>query len=191
MARRIPSRCRSGCPVSISRLAFFAGIIVIAAVLAPVVASDFIAGFVEYRDSTVAREPDAAPAQKRSTLARQVVLDADPRGHFVSAARINGRRVEVMVDTGASVVALNAETARRLGILPPASAYSASIGTANGVVDVAPVVLSEIRLGEVTIHNVNAAIVPGDVLGVNLLGMSFLGRLSGFEIDKGELVLTQ
>ena len=177
--------------MSISRLAFFAGIVVIVAVLAPGAARDLMAKFVGYQDSTVAEERISPPAQKRRKAARQVVLDSDERGHFISAARINGRRVDVMVDTGASVVSLNAETARLLGILPPASAYSSSIGTANGVVDVAPVVLSEIRLGDITIRDVRAAIVPGDVLGVNLLGMSFLGRLSGFEIDNGELVLTQ
>jgi len=179
--------------VTIPRIAAFAAIVIIVAVLAPGALRDLIEGLVGFRDSTLAQEQNAsaASAEKRDAGVRQVVLDADPRGHFVSDARINGRRVEVMVDTGASIVALNADTARRLGIVPPASAYSSSIGTANGVVGVAPVVLSEIQLGDVTIRNVSAAIVPGDGLGVNLLGMSFLGRLSGFEIDNGDLVLTQ
>jgi aspartyl protease family protein len=180
------------------RLVIFAGVIAFLAVLAPKVAPTLIAGIADNAESDVVPEPveppvapieDPAPRKRENP--RQVALDADPRGHFLANARINGTSVEVMVDTGASVVALNADTARRLNIYLTKSDFTRSIRTASGVVAVAPVTLKEVRLGNVTVRNVEAAILPGEALETNLLGMSFLNRLSRFEVDGGELVLTQ
>lgn len=154
----------------------------------PKLAPSFFAGVAQL---TATSDSDRAPPPRHRELAGRTVLDADSRGHFLTQARIDGRSVEVMVDTGASVVAINAETARRLGALPPSGAFKPSIRTANGIVAVAPIKLSEIRLGNVVVRKVDAVVVPGDALSINLLGMSFLGRLSGFEIANGELVLTQ
>ena len=174
--------------MTLIRLVFIAALVLAAAVFVPKFAPSFIAGMSE---TAATSSRDSAPPQRRQELAGRIVLDADARGHFLTQARIDGRSVDVMVDTGASVVAINAETARRLGALPPKSAFRSSIRTANGIVAVAPITLSEIRLGNVVVHKVDAVVVPGDALAINLLGMSFLGRLSGFEIAGGELVLTQ
>ena len=191
MAPHTPPSRGAGCTVTISRLALIGIVVIFVAILAPVTVVDFISGIASHRDPSVSSANIVATGSGRRGSARQVVLASDPRGHFVSTARINGRRVEVMVDTGASVVALSAKTARRLGVLPAKSAYGLSMTTANGAIETAPIVLSEIKLGNITVRNVNAVVFPGNGLGVNLLGMSFLGRLSGFEIEKGELVLTQ
>ncbi len=187
--------------MTLFRLAVFAGIVVVLAVLAPKVVPDLIAGIAESPESETMPEPAAEPespqaaveepAPRRRENLRQVALDADQRGHFIANARINGRTVEVMVDTGATIVAISAETARQLGIYLPKSAFNAPIRTANGTIAVAPVVLKEVRLGNVTVRNVEAAVSPDNVLGMNLLGMSFLSRLSKFEVNDGELVLTQ
>ena len=131
------------------------------------------------------------PPNARPRAGRKVAIDAGPRGHFVVEASVNGRRIEVIVDTGATTVALTASTARRLGISLRDSDYSARISTANGVVGAAPVVLSEIRLGGITIRDVPALVVPGKALEVNLLGMSFLNRLTKFEVGGGQLVLIE
>jgi aspartyl protease family protein len=179
--------------VTVIRLAVFAGIVVIIAVTTSKLAPGLLTGFA------VAPESDAVEASPLveaavaplPDLPRQVALDADRSGHFVTAARINGRSIDVLVDTGASFVALNFETARRLGIALSKSDFTAKGGTANGIVKVAPIVLAEIRVGNVTVRNVEAAVFPGGALDINLLGMSFLRRLSGFEIDDGELILTQ
>ncbi len=120
-----------------------------------------------------------------------MALSANPQGHFVAETIIDGGSVTVMVDTGATMVALTGETARRLGIHPAESAYRDRLSTANGVVMAARVTLDEIRLGDVVVRDVAAVIVPGEALPVDLLGMSFLGRLSKFEIANGELVLSQ
>lgn len=182
------------------RLVIFAGVVVFLAVLVPKVATTLVAGIDENAGSEVIAEVDAAPpaapppldepAPKKREILRQVALAADSRGHFVTTARINGRKVVVLVDTGATSVAIGAETARSLGYYLTKSDFTGRVSTANGIIPVARVKLREVTLGNVTVRNVEAAVSPGD-LGVNLLGMSFLGRLSKFEVNDGELVLTQ
>lgn len=120
-----------------------------------------------------------------------VTLRIGPDGHYSTQARINGVRVDVLVDTGASMIALTEETARKLSIFPSASAYTMTIRTANGTVSAAPVMLREVRIGSVSVRQVEAAVMPGKVLGTNLLGMSFLNRLSRFTVGNSEMVLRQ
>ncbi|MEX0852509.1 MAG: TIGR02281 family clan AA aspartic protease [Bauldia sp.] len=122
---------------------------------------------------------------------RTVVLRADPRGHYQTEATVNGRTIPVMIDTGATAVALSAEAAKRVGVRPTRRDYTLPISTANGVVAAAPVVLSEVRVGRISVRNVQAVVVPDGALGVNLLGMTFLSRLSRFEIAGGELLLAE
>ena len=138
--------------------------------------------------------PEPAPAVTTTRRAapadpRRVALDADRGGHFLVEAVINGRNVRVVVDTGATLVALNEATARRLGIKLARSDFTIPISTANGTIRAAPVRLSEVRIGGIAVRDVAATVVPGDALSVNLLGMSFLSRLSRFEIAGGQLVL--
>ncbi|MCW5603828.1 MAG: TIGR02281 family clan AA aspartic protease [Burkholderiales bacterium] len=106
----------------------------------------------------------------------QVILTADARGHFVTTGTINGISVRMLVDTGATTMALPAGEARRLGInyLAGTRAYSQ---TANGLVPVYRVKLDSVRLGDVTANNVDAVVIEGDALPIALLGMSFLNRM--------------
>ena len=145
-----------------------------------------------------ATKPDVAPTPAPAALAstarpiggRKVAIPADPDGHYFTSAVVNGHTIDVIVDTGATAVALTAESARRLGFTLAPGDFTDPVSTANGVIPAARVTLSEIRVGTITVDNVAAIVVPGDALGVNLLGMTFLGRLSKFEIGGGQLVLT-
>jgi aspartyl protease family protein len=123
--------------------------------------------------------------------AHQVALAADESGHYIADATVNGISVEVIVDTGATMVALTADTARRLGIRPDQSEYSIAVSTANGATTAALVKLSHIRLGSVDVYDVEAAVMPPGALSINLLGMSFLNKLSRFQAGGGQLVLVQ
>src|ERR1700680_4279680 len=78
--------------------------------------------------------PEPTPADSRS-----VTVPRDGRGHFQLNARIDGRRLTFMVDTGASVIALTADDAATLGIHPAQSEFTALVSTANGTVRAAPV----------------------------------------------------
>ena len=120
-----------------------------------------------------------------------VTLQAGPSGHYLAEVRINGTRIDMMVDTGATVVSLSQETARRLSIFPLPEAYTATMHTANGVVYAAPVMLAEVRLGNISVRQVQAVVMPAKVLGTDLLGMSFLGRLSRFAVGNNEMVMRQ
>jgi aspartyl protease family protein len=122
---------------------------------------------------------------------RRVTVEADGSGHYLVEVRINGRTVPAMIDTGATTVALTAETARRIGIVPMRSAFTQPVATANGVLAAAPVRLREVRVGTIVVRNVDALVVPGEGLTVDLLGMSFLGRLQKFESSGGRLLLVQ
>jgi len=146
------------------------------------------------RPAPVVQVEAAGDREERSVShprGRSVALRADPRGHFQVEATVNGRTIPVMVDTGATSVALNSESARQVGIFPSRRDYSMPISTANGTVFAAPVTLREVRLGLISVRNVKAVVLPSEVLGVNLLGMTFLSRLSKFEIAGDQLVLRQ
>jgi aspartyl protease family protein len=106
--------------------------------------------------------------------AARVMLSADGRGHFEAPLHINGRPFKAMVDTGASMVALTYEDGRELGLIRPGDRYDMKIQTANGETRAKRVSLNSVRLGGISVSNVEATIAQEGALGVNLLGMSFL-----------------
>jgi len=104
----------------------------------------------------------------------EVVLSADQGGHFRTEGRINGARVEFLVDTGATLVSIGAADARRAGI-DLGSGRRAIAETANGRTPIWLVKVDALQIGELTLHNVDAAVHQHD-LPATLLGMSALGR---------------
>lgn len=139
-------------------------------------------------DNTVS-VPDRPETQ--SGGAGTVSLPAGAYGHFEAEAEINGRTIDVMVDTGASLVALTYDDARRLGIYVKPSDFTHIAQTANGTARVAPVTISRISIGDITVRNVPAVVSERGKSERTLLGMSFLGRLSRVEMRGGTLVLQE
>jgi aspartyl protease family protein len=106
-----------------------------------------------------------------------VVLRADPRGHFLTGALINGRETRAVVDTGATEVALNASEAARLGIVVQ-GAPDVRLKTAGGEARGHRVRLARVQVGNIAVDDVAAVVVAHrDSPEVTLLGMSFLSRL--------------
>jgi aspartyl protease family protein len=130
-------------------------------------------------------EPTADAANYRTTT-----ITRDPNGHFNVEANVDGRHMEFLVDTGATVIALRERDAARLGIHPAQREYTATVTTANGRVRAAPVELNRVDVGSLTVRNVAALVLPDEALGQNLLGMSFLSRVR-WEHRNGRLVLEQ
>ena len=95
----------------------------------------------------------------------------------------------MLVDTGATTVALTYEDAASAGIRPFPGDFTRRVSTANGSVAVAPVRLREVRIGDLTVRDVDAVVVPSGRLGTSLLGMSFLRHLGGFDIADNRLTL--
>ena len=122
---------------------------------------------------------------------RSLMLDADRQGHFKVEARIDGRHIDFMVDTGASMVVLRESDAAQVGIRPMPRDYTATVSTANGKIKAAPAKLERIEVGGITVYDVQAMVLPDEVLGQNLLGVSFLSRLKRYEYANGRMVLEQ
>jgi aspartyl protease family protein len=122
-----------------------------------------------------------APAPAADARSRSVVIARNAQGHFDVDGRINGRRIDFVVDTGASVVALTARDAARLGIHPSRNAFVTEVKTANGTVRAAPAQLDVVAIGSLELRDVAALVLPDDALSDNLLGLSFLSRLHRFE----------
>jgi aspartyl protease family protein len=116
-----------------------------------------------------------------------VTLAPDSRGHYVSQGVINGASVRFLVDTGATFVTLPASEARRIGI-DLRNAPSGVSSTANGNVLVRRVLLESVKVGDITLNNVEAIVNEGAGLDMALLGMSFLSR-TDMRADGPNLVL--
>ena len=146
------------------------------------------------QDDTRPETRTAAEPSKTSAASytgnRGVVLTADSQGHFQGTFRINGRNVDGLIDTGASVIAINRTTARRLGLDPKASDYKYPVSTANGVVNAAHVVLKRVELDSIRVKNVDALVLSDKSLAGTLIGMSFLKKLKSYKAGDGEMVLT-
>jgi aspartyl protease family protein len=126
-----------------------------------------------------------APSYRAASIA------ADTGGQYRARALIEGQDVEVMIDTGATVVALTSETAARLGVAVDLSRPRWKMNTANGVALATPVTLRSINLGAIYMDDVQAVVMPPGASSVNLLGASFLKRLVSVEQRDGMLVLRQ
>jgi aspartyl protease family protein len=133
--------------------------------------------------------PLAQTTAKTASLFAITELDAGRNGHFITNASINNRSVEVMVDTGASAVALSYEDASRIGLKPRNLTFDVIVATANGQGKAARVMLREVEIGSVRVQNVEGLVLQEGALRGTLLGMSFLSRLRSFKIEDGKLIL--
>ncbi len=127
------------------------------------------------------------PSRPLANAAGEIELRASRNGHFHADARIEGVSTRLLVDTGASMVALSAADAERIGFDLDALSFNQAVSTANGRAFVARVVLRDVDLGGIRASNV-VATVHRDGLGQSLLGMSFLDRLAGFE-RRGDILI--
>lgn len=138
---------------------------------------------------TVAAAPMAVPAPATGPDTR---IARSEDGHYWAEARMNvragGRPIRVMVDTGASVVALTRADAERLGVHVTAADFSGTIITAAGRVRAAPVTLASVSIGGTRVNDVEALVIENG-LPHSLLGMSYLGRLSSFTATPTTLTL--
>ncbi len=146
-------------------------------------------GKAALEQATTAVEPAPAPRKTTPRAAgrpSQIVRAAD--GHYWAEAEIDGRAVRVLVDTGASVVALTREDALRLGLKLSAEDFRSTVNTASGPAPAARVRLSSVSVAGARVDDVEALVVEKG-LTQSLLGMSYLGRLSGFEATPAALTL--
>jgi aspartyl protease family protein len=116
----------------------------------------------------------------------RVSLTADARGHFVTTGQVNGTSLSFMVDTGATSIAIGASDARRIG-LDTSRGEQGTVSTANGRTTVTRLKLDTVRVGDITLYNVDAVVMGHDMQPA-LLGMSFLNRME-MQRDGGTMTL--
>jgi aspartyl protease family protein len=177
-----------GCGVMRNLMIFAALMVVLGTVMA------------QMADKMTPATPALANAAARNTASAETVGQAgsrslsiprDVRGHFLTEGRIDGQRIGFMVDTGASVVALNETSAARFGLRPSRGDYNATVTTANGTIKGARTRIAMVEIGGVVVRDVDAMVLPDEALSENLLGLSFLSKLKRFEYANGQMVLEQ
>jgi aspartyl protease family protein len=136
----------------------------------------------------VVRASTALLPVPRSTAPPPAAIAMGRDGHYWAQATIEGRAVRVLIDTGASVVALTRTDARRLGVDPAPDAFTGRVQTASGLARAAPVELAAVSVAGARVERVQALVVE-EGLAYSLLGMSYLGRLSAFEATPSGLTL--
>jgi aspartyl protease family protein len=124
-----------------------------------------------------------------ATRGRTVEVARGPGGNFMVATQVNGARVTMIFDTGASSVVLTHEAAKAAGLPLEVLSYSVPVETANGRTRAAPVTLQTITVGGIVEREVSALIAQPGQLRQSLLGMSFLNRLEGWEVRGDRLAL--
>jgi aspartyl protease family protein len=118
--------------------------------------------------------------------ALEVRIARNRQGAFVTVGTINGRQVEMLVDTGATSVAMSEPEAKRLGIQYRLTGKRSGVSTASGYARAYKVNLDRVQVGEIALNNIDAVVIEGDSPRQVLLGMSFLNQV---KMDVGDAVL--
>jgi aspartyl protease family protein len=121
--------------------------------------------------------------------ARSVQIPRSENGEFTLHAKINGVRVPMMIDTGATSVVLTYETAKAAGLPLELLEYDVDVETAGGHARAARLTLDRLAIGRLVERSVPALVVPRGQMKTNLLGMSFLNRLESWEVRADRLML--
>jgi aspartyl protease family protein len=120
---------------------------------------------------------------------RTVAVARTSAGDFAITAQINGARIAMVLDTGASSVVLTRDDARAAGLPLEVLDYTINIDTANGRTRAAPVTLDRVAVGSLVERSIEALVAQPGTLKTSLLGMSFLNRLQSWEVRGDRLVL--
>ena len=176
-----------------SAIVFAAGALAVTLV-APALLPYLLAGSPPPRVAdSLASAPVAATAvtTPASDGFRETSIAADAGGQFSTDVLIEGERVHMLVDTGATMVSISADVAARLGVRPDPARPKWRIHTANGDFIASPAILRSVSFGALYMNDVEALVLDRRAGEVNLLGASFLKRLASVEQRNGVLLLRQ
>ena len=131
-----------------------------------------------------------APSLAQNNANGTVTIYAGQNGNFTVNALVNGATVQFLLDTGASDVVLTPQDAKNADINISDLTYSSIVQTANGTTSTASATLDQVKIGNITLQNVEASVSQGG-LATSLLGMSFLTRLGSYNVTAGTLTMSQ
>lgn len=149
----------------------------------------FMIGYVYkdvFLDSKIGSE--LMPGRTSITQGGEMKLHPRADGHFYIEGRINGERILFMIDTGASYTMLSQSSADRVGLIIPPDAKKTLFSTANGTTAGLAATVSEMRIGELEVENLQVYVNQGSI-DTNLLGMNFLQKLSSYSVENGVMTL--
>lgn len=135
------------------------------------------------------REPAPMMVSVEEGAPRSISVSAQRDGHFLLETEIRGRKTPMLVDTGASVVTLRASDARKGGIVVNPRDYTIPFSTANGTVLGAATQLGELRIGAVTLRDLDVVVLPDEKLSTSLFGVNGLNRFARRETTRDKLIL--
>jgi aspartyl protease family protein len=118
-----------------------------------------------------------------------VVLEKLSNGHFEARGSVDGATIRFVVDTGATSTVLTAEDATAAGFDPETLSFNIPVSTANGMARAARVTAAEVRIGSIARNRLPLLVTEPGQLGESLLGMNFIGTLSGFDVRGDRLIL--
>jgi aspartyl protease family protein len=130
------------------------------------------------------------PTHARNIDEKTIALKRAQDGHFHVRTTINNKEVEMLVDTGATIVLLDYKTAKNLGIDVENLKFSSEFQTANGISYGAAIRIREIQIENIVLNDVRAAVTRADI-GSQLFGMSALSKFYRYEIKGDTLTLYQ
>jgi aspartyl protease family protein len=131
--------------------------------------------------------PSSAPKKSEASWSGQTILDRSPGGHFYVDGEVNGQLVRMMVDTGASIVALTTRDAERLGIEFDPSQFEIVGSGASGPVRGMRITLDSVSVEGKEVRNVRGSILEG--LDITLLGQTYLSQLSSVSMSKDKMII--
>jgi aspartyl protease family protein len=176
----------------LTRSLVFVAVIAVAAVQAPSLVSRYLEKTPETSGKPAsAPKTRAVPAKVEPVSPGSVLLQPDRQGHYNATFKINGKPIEGVIDTGATTVAINESTARRLGYSGNSLDFKYTINTANGQTKGALIILDKIEIGGIRVRDVQAMVSRDTSLGITLIGMTFLKKLDSYRVDNGVLKLQQ
>jgi aspartyl protease family protein len=170
----------------------FLGIYPVAILLATAFAAVMVKNKIPARTKPTEMSAQAyavTPAKNFGPIMQDIAGDAS--GQYLTQAQLEGRELQMIIDTGATLVSLTNEDASALGIRPSPSEFTIRLQTANGVSTAARVWLPHVRVGAVEVHDVEALVMAPGASRISLLGMSFLSRLNRFGVAGNHLRLEQ
>jgi aspartyl protease family protein len=144
---------------------------------------------MELRDVSERVLAELMPGRAAMRSARMVEIVRGRAGDFQVAAQVNGTRIAMVLDTGASAVVLTQEAAKVAGLPLEVLTYNVNVDTANGRTRAAAVTLDRITVGDIAERSVPALVAQPGQLRTSLLGMSFLNRLESWEVRGDKLVM--
>jgi aspartyl protease family protein len=120
-----------------------------------------------------------------------VRLQSDQQGHFTGSFRFNGHHFDALIDTGATYLAMNRSSARRIGIDLQPEDFRFTVNTANGSTQAAMALIGRVELGRIILEDVETLVLDDRSLKGTLVGVNFLNRLSRYSVEAGTLVMEQ